>query len=212
MVGVSWWRRFRTWRLHRAHDALRAQQRAQGLYILDEFAPTPIARGVGGLSPASALLPPIAPSRIDYAGPEIELRMSRVLDEDRRAVMYALSTIASWSEWCSTGGPSLSDACDLILQRVHEAREKASPDPPGTRMDMIGADMEPNLGARKAARKWASSEKAADERPHLSGMVLRLCDEHAQMERSLRKIAAGSSPSDPWSEREAKIGLRGVES
>lgn len=42
-------------------------------------------------------------------------------------------------------------------------------------------------------------------------MIVRLCDEHAQMQKSLCKIAAEGSPSDPWATREAAQALLGIE-
>lgn len=42
---------------------------------------------------------------------------------DEQAVYFALSSIASWSLWCETGGPSLADATKLVMRRIAEARE-----------------------------------------------------------------------------------------
>lgn len=66
--------------------------------------------------------------------------------------------------------------------------------------------MSERLTTRGAARKWALSEKATDERPHLSKMVLRLCREHEQMQHSLYRLALKSE-----SVTEAAVGLEGIE-
>lgn len=143
---MSRWERYKAWRARRRHEALRAWQRSQGLYIVDEFAKVPLMVHNRPMAP-----PPAVPLP-----------------------------------------PPITGSVEFTFR-------------PGTRMDTIGADMEPDLGARKAARKWASSEKAADERPHLSGMVLRLCDEHEQMQKALVEIAEAG-------DGRAVEGLRGIES
>lgn len=51
---------------------------------------------------------------------------------DRAAIAYALSTVASWEQWCETGGPSLGDAVDLVMLRLEEARLARPPQRPGT--------------------------------------------------------------------------------